>query len=493
MSKYTDDRLADVNERTEKLLAEVDSISATHGSDRVAWAPGILERHDRLSAGIAKLIEEAEALTTRANREKYARELVRKGGANVESGAGAALGGGATATRSGRRLDPWAGLGPNTARSDTFDGLQTRAADAIEQMDESVPVEGRERLARILDRDQSVDSAAFILAASDPAYVRAFEKLLSGPQGHLRWTEDEQRAYQRVDMIRATMAESGSATYLVPIPLDPTIVFTNSGIINPIRDLARVEQTASATWTGVASAGATATWTGENTAMTEGSGTFSQISVTPKKLTAWLTGSYELVLDTNLTAQLPQLIGDAFARAEGDAFVNGAGSSTVPQGIITAISATAGSTVTATTRGTFTSASVADVYAVDNALPARARSANPAWVANRKIINTIRQMSPAAAGSSFWATLAENTPATLLDHSLRESSAFPSTTTTGTVLAVLGDWRSLLVVDRIGTMVERVDNVVNASGVPTGTRGWIAWKRTGTVVSNLDSWRFLLA
>lgn len=62
---------------------------------------------------------------------------------------------------------------------------------------------------------------------------------------------------------------------------------------------------------------------------------------------------------------------------------------------------------TATTRGSSTSASIADVFAVDNALPAGARTGN-----------------------------AENTPAALIDRQLREASSMPSTTTSGTVLAM---------------------------------------------------------
>ncbi len=61
------------------------------------------------------------------------------------------------------------------------------------------------------------------------------------------------------------------------------------------------------------------------------------------------------------------MIAEAFDNLESAAFVSGSGSG-APKGIITAISATAGSTVTATTRGSFTSASAADVFAMVNAV-----------------------------------------------------------------------------------------------------------------------------
>ncbi|MTV59246.1 phage major capsid protein, partial [Streptococcus pneumoniae] len=74
--------------------------------------------------------------------------------------------------------------------------------------------------------------------------------------------------------------------------------------------------------------------------------------------------------DSSLQGQLPGLIAESIDYAESTAFISGSGSS-APKGIVTAISATAGSTVTATTRGSFTSASVADVFAVVNAVTPR--------------------------------------------------------------------------------------------------------------------------
>jgi HK97 family phage major capsid protein len=106
----------------------------------------------------------------------------------------------------------------------------------------------------------------------------------------------------------------------------------------------------------------------------------------------------------DLGSVISELVADARDRAEGSAFATGDGT-TQPKGLITAISATAGSTVTATTRGSFTTNSVADVFNVYNALPARARKAQRVtWLANNTTFSTIRQMSPSGGqGSSFWA------------------------------------------------------------------------------------------
>ncbi len=94
--------------------------------------------------------------------------------------------------------------------------------------------------------------------------------------------------------------------------------------------------------------------------------------------------------------------------------------------------------------------------------------------------------------TTFWANLGETTPTLLLDHPLVEASSVLSTTTTGTVLADLADFSQYSVVDRLSTAVEYVQNVVDTNGLPTGTRGWVAYKRTGAVMQNVDAARFLL-
>jgi HK97 family phage major capsid protein len=154
--------------------------------------------------------------------------------------------------------------------------------------------------------------------------------------------------------------------------------------------------------------------------------------------------------------------------------------------------------VSTTTASTFTSASVADLYALDNALPARSRTGRPAWLANRAVINTIRQMSATANGSSFWANLSQkvdgiNAGALLLDHPIYEASAMSSTVTASTNALALVDFSQVFVVDRLATVIEYVQNVVDGSGVPTGTRGYVGYKRTTVLTPNTDAGRILRA
>ena len=55
-----------------------------------------------------------------------------------------------------------------------------------------------------------------------------------------------------------------------------------------------------------------------------------------------------------------------------------------------------------------------------------------------------------------------------------------STVTTGSALVLAGDFSKYVIVDHMGgPSLEYVENVVDGSGIPTGTRGWIFWNRVG--------------
>jgi HK97 family phage major capsid protein len=233
--------------------------------------------------------------------------------------------------------------------------------------------------------------------------------------------------------------------------------------------------------------GVTTYFVAEGSAFTDGTPAFTNPQITAAKLTAYLTGSFEIFEDSNLQAQLPGLIAEAFDYAEGTAFISGSGSG-APKGIVTAISATAASTVTATTRGSFTSASVADVFAVVNAAAPRYED-NSTWVANKAWFNTVRQIAnPSAAGQ-----LLPPADTSLLGSPILSSSDMSSATTSGTVMAILGDFSQFVIYDRLGTTVEFVSNVVDGSGLPLGQRGLVAYKRVGSNVTDLNAFRFLKA
>jgi HK97 family phage major capsid protein len=102
-----------------------------------------------------------------------------------------------------------------------------------------------EKLMHKFGAGDGVDAQRFarhILSTGSPSYRKAFSKALSGAP----LTTDEQRAMSLT---------SASGGYAVPVTLDPTIIPTSNGAVNPWRAISRVEQITGNTWNGV-SAGA---------------------------------------------------------------------------------------------------------------------------------------------------------------------------------------------------------------------------------------------
>lgn len=295
---------------------------------------------------------------------------------------------------------------------------------------------------------------------------------------------------EQADAIRASLSlTSANGGYSLPTHLDPTLIHTGTASKVSLRSVSRVEQGTTDKWNGVSIGNVTTYWKAEGSAFTDGSPTEAGPQVDAAMLTAYVTGSYEIFEDSNLLSQLPGLIGESFDFAEADAFVTGSGSD-APKGIITCLSGTAGVTITCTTRGSFTTASAVDVFALLNAIPSRYED-GATWVANKATFNTIKQMSTGSNGSYFWTDFNAAVGSPLLGSPILQSSTFSAATTSGTKLMVLGDFSQFLIYDRIGTTVEVIQNVVDGSGLPTGQRGLVAHKRVGSNVTDQNAFRVL--
>src|ERR1017187_1278961 len=343
-----------------------------------------------------------------------------------------------------------------------------------------------ESVVRMVETIPGVANHALIHGS--PAYRSAFSTYLKSQGGTPLYSGEEAEA------VRTALSLTGAnGGYTLPTLLDPTLIHTGTAVRDPIRQLARVVTGTQNVWHGVSVGNVTTYWKAEGAAMTEGSPALLQPTVTAAMLTAYLTASYEIFEDSGLQSQLPGLIGEAFSYKEQTAFISGSGS-TAPKGIVTAISATTGSTVTATTRSSFTTASAVDVMALVNSLPSRYEDSST-WVANKAVFNLIRQMSPTGGtGSLFWTNFNDNALGgqPLLGSPIAQASDMATAQTTGSVLMILGDFSQYLVYDRVGTSVEFMQNVVDTNGLPTGQRGLVAHKRVGSDVTDVNAFRFLL-
>ncbi|MFD5251327.1 phage major capsid protein [Streptomyces bobili] len=380
--------------------------------------------------------------------------------------------------------------GANLVDRDTRGDLRSRALYAVELAAEMITEEQQERVERLVRGDRRGRIAQHLLLTGSDNYMRAFESLLENAGNPALLDEDEYAAYRFAEAHRRAMSLTDAAGgFLVPFTLDPTVILTNAGSANPFRQVSTIKTITTDTWNGVSSAGVTAGWLAEADEVTDGSPTFAQPSIKPEKASAWVQGSFEVLADSGFGAEVGPLLADAKDRLEAAAFATGDGTGK-PKGVITAVAAVSGSVVASATTDTY---AVADVYAVEQALPPRHRiTGKPSWMAAKPIINKTRQFDT-AGGSSFWANLGMGQPEQLLGAPIYEASAMDGTINAGAdnYTLLLGDFRNYYIVDRVGMTMVYEPLVKGASGRPTGEAGWFAYWRVGADVVNADAFRLL--
>ncbi len=312
-----------------------------------------------------------------------------------------------------------------------------------------------------------------ILATGSPHYRRAFAKAISGA---LLTTEEQ----------RSLSLTSGSGGYAVPVVLDPTIIPTSNGAVNPWRAISRVEQiTGSNTWNGVSSGAVVASRDLEFEEVSDDAPTLAQPTATVTKAQAFIPFSIEVGQDWgSLESEMATLIQDAKDTEEATAFATGAGTGVNPQGVLTGATGTVAA-------GTAAFA-VAHAYALLEALPARFRP-NAKFVANLAQYNRIRQLDT-SGGASLWTENLQvgvgnnadgQTGYSFLGKPAYESSVMASVLTAASKIMIFGDFRYFLIVDRIGMTVEVVPHLFGATNQrPIGARGLLAyWRNTSRVLS----------
>lgn len=328
--------------------------------------------------------------------------------------------------------------------------------------------ERMEKLLKSSDDPQERALAQRVIATSTPTYERAFGKKLMGSN----LTQEEERA------LGLTTTAGG---YAVPVTLDPTLILTNAGYVNPIRQLARTETITGNTWYGVSTTGITAGYAAEFTEASDNSPTLVQPTANVEKAQAFIPFSIEIGQDwANFTAEMSRLFLDAKNNLENTKFLTGLGhTSSEPQGLIAVGGATA-VVVTATTA----TIAVGDIYNLESALSPRNR-ANASIVGNRAFFQKVRQLDT-AGGANLWTQLGNKTPSELLGYPVYEWSAYASTTTTsGSTVATMGDFSRFLIIDRVGMDVELIPHLfATANNRPYGARAlYCYWRNTSQVMT----------
>jgi HK97 family phage major capsid protein len=314
-----------------------------------------------------------------------------------------------------------------------------------------------------------LDWARNIAARSTEAYASAFQKYITG-------RFDLATAEERAAIAVGTNTQGG---YLVPTFLDPTVILTNSGSANAIRQISRVVTlTTGNTWNGVTSAGVTASWDGELVEVSDDSPSFGNAQIPTYQAQALVQASIASFEDiAGLASDVLMMFGDAKDRLEGTAHATGSGSGQ-PTGIFTTLNATASRQTVSTTAATI---GLVDLTATRRALGQRWRG-RASWVMNPVYADAIRALGT-ALGASYSVDVTGSNTDTLLGRPVVETDDAPSTQTTTAKdnEIAFGDFSNYVIVDKPGSVaVEFIPHLFNtANNLPDGRRAWFMHYRSG--------------
>lgn len=351
-------------------------------------------------------------------------------------------------------------------------------ADAL-----TVALNGRSKVAR--------DIAEMVVHTGSEEYREAFEAVLADPSDISAMTELQAR--QKELLSRTAIQHAGVAGALhVPYQLDPTLILTNAGVVDPVRMVARnVQITGTDTWVAPTSAGITAGLVGESTAFTDNTPTYTSTSITTYKAGAFAFGSYEALADSGAADDLGMMFADAKQRLEATYFATGTGSSQ-PQGIV--VFASNATSVIAGSSGAAGAADLvaADIYALQQGLSPRWRP-SASWMGSLQTANAIRQLGTANNYHAFTLDLTQGGPPTLLGRTFHENSSMDTTIVSGTNDFVLlyGDYSQFVTVDRVGMVMQFQPVVTSGSKYPTGESAWHVYWRFGSGGLVQDAFRLL--
>lgn len=323
--------------------------------------------------------------------------------------------------------------------------------------------------------DEAGTLARRILITGSPVYERAFGKAVVALNTMGLSAEE-----------RAALALGAGATggFAVPFQLDPTVILTSNGSINPLRLVSRVEQIVGKEWQGITSTGITVSRVAEATEATDNAPTLAQPTVKAERVQGFVPFSMEIDQDwAGLRTEMTRLLSDAKDQEEATSFVTGTGVSPQANGVVQTLNAS--SNVIANTFG------VANVYALEEAVPPRFR-ARASIMANKFVFNLVRQFDT-AGGAALWVRLTDGLPPELIGYSAYENSSMvASVGTVGNRFLLMGDFSQFLIVDRVGMAIELVPHLFGATNrFPTGQRGIYAIWRNNSKILTDNAFRIL--
>jgi HK97 family phage major capsid protein len=466
--------LAELRAKKQRMLNERDQLAdrAVDGNTRTA---GVVERIENVDAGIAKVDGDIERVLEQVKdveRQRIA-DAVASGRARVVCGSDVG------STWSDDDYTPVVRDQSSALRTlDRYNDSGALRSDAADNLDDL-----------IRRRDPTGIDARYLAAVGDPAYLGAFGRMLADPAtGHLRFSPQEVEAVRRVSdvMLERGMVEgTGSAGgFGIPFTLDPSILLTSNGALNPIREVATVITIGTREWKGVSSAGVTASYDAEAAEVSDDSPTLAQPTITTAMGRAFVPFSIELSQDwATLQQELTRLISDARDVLDAVQFYSGTGTDS-PAGVRTGLTTT--QRVLTDVAATF---DVDDAYDIKGQLPARFMP-NATWAAHPTKWETIFRFTP--SGSTTEPQALPTRDGAFIGRPKIEWTAIPTALTTGTTQLLYGDFRAgFRIADRLGMTAELVPLLVGANRRPTGERGLFVYWRTGSKTVVPEALRYL--
>ena len=336
-------------------------------------------------------------------------------------------------------------------------------------------------------QDPTHEMAQRLLIHGSPVYRSAFWKTLARQP----LTPEEQRKFAEGQALEArslTTTNTGGVT--VPVQIDPTVLLTSNGAINPFRQVAKLVRTVSNQWQGVTSTGITAAYAAEGAVMADNAPSLVAPAILPERANAFVPFSWEAAQDwAGLESDMAQLFADSKDILEATKFAVGAGhASNEPQGVLIGAGTVVGTQATVTV-GT------SDVYALSDALPPRFQ-ARATWLMHQTVASRLRQAA-GGANTGYWAqSFQVGVPAELIGYPVYKASSVgtaggASTPVASVKWSILGDFNFYAIVDRIGFQVRYIDTLFNgntAGGIayPNGLSGLVTYWRNsaGVLASN---------
>jgi HK97 family phage major capsid protein len=391
------------------------------------------------------------------------------------------------------------GFGGGGGRTSTIvgnaEGWRSQALRTIDRYRNDLPTDAGDRLdAHVREGDALGLDAKYLHAVGTPEYESAFVKMLRDPQtGHLRFSEKEVsavRAVSQVEQERAMAVGTGSTGgFGAPFALDPSIMVSGTGSINPLRQIGRVETINGYEWRGISADQISAHYRAEATEVADDSPTLVQPIVTPRRGDAFVPISIEVEQDyATLVQELGKLLADARDQLDAAKFVTGVPGSNEPVGILSVGQTGALTTSQRVQTADAAAFAVGDPWLLKAQVPPRF-VANTSVVANPRIFDLTYRFT---GGNAAEPPIMPTRDGACFGRPAFELSTMVSTTTTASRIMIAGDFKQFVIGDRLGFQVELVPHLFGATNrYPTGQRGVLAIWRTGSAVVVPNGLRYL--